>query len=292
MGPREMEKLNLSSSLLPAELTDQEFLKLSRLIYETCGINIHEGKRELLRARLSKRIRELGFTSFGEYYRYLCSDRTGRELIKMLDHVTTNLSRFFREEAHFKFLEEFFYPAFREQVAKGMREPKLRIWSAACATGEEPYSIAIHTMVNLASLPQLDLQILATDISARALEKAARGIYPLDKMSEVPSELRKRFFLRGTGPWDGTVKVKKKVREVVRFHRHNLLDPLPLDEKVDLVFCRNVLIYFDRETQRRVLENVVAPLARGGYLLVGHAESINGAIGNLRYIKPAIYRKL
>jgi chemotaxis protein methyltransferase CheR len=287
-----MQKAEVTSGLSPLELTDQEFSRLSKLVYETCGINLHRGKRELLRARLSKRIRELGFGSFGDYYRYLCSDPTGQELIKMLDHITTNLSRFFREEAHFKFLEEEFYPGFKEQVARGVRGPRLRIWSAACATGEEPYSIVMHAMMNLSSIPELDLRVLATDISTRALEKASKGIYSMEKISEVPQELRRRFFLKGTGPWDGTMKVKREVRQRVVFQRHNLLDPAPLDEDVDIVFCRNVLIYFDRETQRRVLERVVEPLVRGGYLLVGHAESINGAISHLRYIKPAIYRKL
>jgi chemotaxis protein methyltransferase CheR len=150
----------------------------------------------------------------------------------------------------------------------------------------------MHAMMNLSSIPELDLRVLATDISTRALEKASKGIYSMEKISEVPQELRRRFFLKGTGPWDGTMKVKREVRQRVVFQRHNLLDPAPLDEDVDIVFCRNVLIYFDRETQRRVLERVVEPLVRGGYLLVGHAESINGAISHLRYIKPAIYRKL
>lgn len=277
----------VSESLQVLDLTEKEFLCFSRLVYEQAGINLHQGKKELLRARLAKRIKELGFGSFSQYYEHLVGDGSKEELLHMLDSVATNLTRFFREEAHFHFLAEKVYPEFQEALKKGTQDPLFRVWSAACSTGEEPFSIAIH----LGSYLGWDFHVWATDISTKALEKAKRGIYPLSHLSEVPSWMLRRFFLKGRGPREGYARLKPEIRSRVSFQRHNLMDPPPFQEEMDVVFCRNVLIYFDRPTQKKVVESVSLALKPGGYLLVGHAESLNGAVPQLRYVRPAVYRK-
>lgn len=279
---------SVAPTLQAIELSERDFLRFSRLVYEHAGINLHEGKRELLRARLAKRIRELGFRSFAQYYDHVVTDNTGDEIVYMLDCITTNLTRFFREEAHFQFLAEVVYPEFLEATRRGTHAPVLRVWSAACSTGEEPYSIAMHARTHL----EEEVSILATDLSTRALHKALKGIYTLGRLSEVPGHMVTRFFLRGHGPREGSVRLKPEIRACVHFERHNLMDPPLLREAMDVVFCRNVLIYFDRATQKRVVQNVAEALVHGGYLFVGHAESLNGAVPSLRYVKPAIYRKL
>jgi len=269
------------------DLSERDFLRFSRLVHEQAGINLHQGKKELLRARLAKRIRELGFESFSRYYHHVVTDDTGEELVQMLDCIATNLTRFFREEAHFEFLEELVYPEFRQAVKVEKREPVLRIWSAACSTGEEPYSIAMHAMDRLSA----KVHVLATDISTRALQKASEGIYPSNRLSEIPPRMQNRFFLKGHGPREGFVRVRPEIRSCVTFRRHNLMEPPPVQREMDVIFCRNVLIYFDRATQKHVVENICQVLRPGGYLFVGHAESLNGAVPQLRYVRPAVYRK-
>jgi len=277
----------VSASLQLLELSEKDFLCFSRLVYEQAGINLHQGKKELLRARLAKRIRELGFESFSRYYEHLVSDGSGEEILHMLDCIATNLTRFFREEAHFQFLAETVYPEFQEALKKGSQDPIFRVWSAACSTGEEPYSIAMH----VSSYLGWDYQVLATDISTKALGKAQKGVYHLSRLSEVPSWMVRSFFLRGHGPREGYVRLKPEIRSRVSFQRHNLMEPPPFQEGMDVVFCRNVLIYFDRATQKKVVESISRVLKPGGYLLVGHAESLNGAVPQLRYVRPAVYRK-
>lgn len=272
----------------PLELCERDFERFSRLVYQQAGINLHQGKKELLRARLAKRIRDLGYRSFAQYYRHVMEDESGQEIVQMLDCIATNLTRFFREEAHFKFLEEVVYPEFRKALDTTGEPPVLRVWSSACSTGEEPYSIAMHAKSHL----DQEVCVLATDISTRALDLARKGIYPLERLTDVPPNMVKLHFLRGHGPREGWVRLKPQIRACVRFARHNLLDPPPVEEQMHVVFCRNVLIYFDRATQRRVIENVARSLVKGGYLLVGHAESLNGCVPSLKYVKPAVYRKL
>lgn len=278
---------SVSSSLQVLDLSEKDFLSFSRLVYEKAGINLHQGKKELLRARLAKRIRELGFESFSQYYEHVTGDGSGEEILHMLDCVATNLTRFFREEAHFQFLAETVYPEVQEALRMGNQDAFFRVWSAACSTGEEPYSLAMHA----GSYLGWNFHILATDISTKALDKAKKGIYPLSCLSEVPSWMIRKFFLKGHGPREGCVRLKPEIRSKVTFQRHNLMDPPPFQEEMDVISCRNVLIYFDRATQKRVVESLSRALKPGGYLLVGHAESLNGALPQLRYVRPAVYRK-
>lgn len=278
---------SVSACLQILDLSETDFLRFSRLVYEQAGINLHQGKKELLRARLAKRIRELGFHSFAQYYEHLLRDQSGEEIVQMLDCIATNLTRFFREEPHFQFLAQSVYPEFSKALENGGGDHSFRVWSAACSTGEEPYSIAMHLSLHWGG----DFHVLATDISTKALEKAKKSIYPTSRLSEVPSGMVSRFFLKGHGPRQGYVRLKPEIRSRVSFQRHNLMDPPPFQEQMNLVFCRNVLIYFDRPTQKRVVESITEVLKPGGYLLVGHAESLNGAVPHLRYVKPAVYRK-
>ncbi len=285
--PAAMEQKTVLPILQGLDLSEKDFQRFSTLVYEQAGINLHQGKKELLRARLAKRIRELGFGSFSEYYEHLIRDETGDELVHMLNCIATNLTRFFREEAHFEFLAQVVYPEFKQVLKHSGNQVLFKVWSAACSTGEEPYSIAIHASCHL----DCDFQILATDISTKALDKATKAIYPQNHLSQVPAHMISRFFLKGFGPKQGYVRLKPQIRSRVSFFRHNLMDPPPMQEKMDVVFCRNVLIYFDRHTQKKVVENIASVLKPGGYLLVGHAESLNGAVPQLRYVRPAVYRK-
>lgn len=283
----EIQGSSVLASLQALDLSEKDFLCFSRLVYEQAGINLHQGKKELVRSRLGKRIKELGFQSFSQYYEYLVGDDSGNEILHMLDCLATNLTRFFREETHFHFLAETVYSEFQEAHGKGSENTLFRVWSAACSTGEEAYSIAMHAASHLG----WDFQVLATDISTKALEKAQKGIYPLSRTCEVPSWMLKKFFLKGHGPRDGYVRLRPEIRSRVIFQRHNLMDPPPFQEEMDVVFCRNVLIYFDRPTQKKVAESLSRVLKPGGYLLVGHAESLNGAVPQLHYMRPAVYRK-
>ncbi|MFH0810872.1 MAG: protein-glutamate O-methyltransferase CheR, partial [Pseudomonadota bacterium] len=208
------------------ELTSQEFEQLSRLVHQQSGINLHEGKRDLLRARLSKRLRELEMKSFRAYYDYVLRDTTGREMVTLLDSVSTNLTAFFREPAHLDYLSRVVVPrlAARRGAGGGRR---LWVWSAGCSTGEEPYSIGLCLLSAISNRAIWDLKVMATDISTRALETARHGIYSAKRVSSMPPGMLPRFFQRGVGEWTGHYRVKNDVRRLVRFMRANLLEQPP-----------------------------------------------------------------
>jgi len=250
------------------ELTEHEYEKIRRLIYEQCGINLHEGKRELVRARLSKRLREGKFRSFTEYFRYVTTEEGTDELIHMIDSISTNLTHFFRESDHFTQLN-----AILEKWA-GVKA-HVRIWSAGCSTGEEPYSIAISAAEMMNSSP-MSISIFATDISTRVLKQAISGVYPEEKVSSIPKLLLRRYFQYGTGNAKGYYRIKKEVRDLVHFQRFNLMDPFPPTSHFDIIFCRNVMIYFDKKTQQGLIGKFYHTLNDGGYLMIGHSESLTG----------------
>lgn len=275
------------------ELTERDFQIFRDLLYRHAGIHLHEGKRQLVKTRLSKRLRQGGFSSFRHYYKHLVADRTGEELSRFIDAITTNLTGFFREPAHFDFLEEELYPRIRQELENGTRSARIVFWSAGCSTGEEPYSLAIHAVEHWGDTPDIRLIVHATDISQGAIRKAVRGIYPLSRVRSLPRRLLRRHFLKGTGPQDGFVKVKPHLRAMVKFQCGNLLECSPPEDEIDAIFCRNVMIYFDRGSQHRALRNLVHALRPGGYLIVGHAESLsaNKLQAGLEYVRPSIYRK-
>jgi chemotaxis protein methyltransferase CheR len=262
--------------LPPADvpITDAEFASLRDLVYAQTGISLRDPKRALLKSRLMKRLRHYRYEHFAQYYDHLKNhDPAGCELQAMINAVTTNKTSFFREEHHFAFLaERILAPANR--LALQARQPSLRIWSAGCSSGEEPYSIAITLATNLDRLAAWDVKILASDIDTEMLEKARTGIYSKEAVSALPASAVKRHFLRGTGQYANCVRVKPLLRNLVTFARINLVEPWPFRAKFDAIFCRNVIIYFDHDSQQQVLERFAQCLKPEGLFFAGHSESL------------------
>ncbi len=270
-------------------LTDNLFSKYSKLVYEKSGINLTEGKKALLQARLNKRLRQTGFRSYEEYFDYVTAPENGNELVHFLDAISTNLTYFFRETQHFDFINEVFLPEVIERKNKAGKS-RLRLWSAACSTGEEPYSLAMCLLARLDDGRGWDLKLLATDISTRVLQICAQGVYDQDKLKKVPVEFRKRYFRKlpdGSGRYEVVPLLKRIV--VVRYL--NLLKPFPFTGRFDAIFCRNVMIYFDKKTQEQIITQMTRFLEPGGYLFIGHSESLTGLNHSLTYVRPATYRK-
>lgn len=266
------------------DLSDREFNLLSRLIYECSGINLGQQKHSLLRARLSKRLRVLGLQSFKQYYFFITQcDPDGRELTHMLDAISTNLTEFFREPAHFDYLKHTLFPRLKDQ-------PAIRILSAGCSTGEEPYSISICAEEYFGAAAN-KVQIIAGDVCTRVLAKAQAGIYNASRISALSRERVRGCFLRGVGSNQGLVAVTPEIRDRVSFMHLNLAEPLDVSGPFHAIFCRNVAIYFDRPTQMRVFEGLGRALVPGGILFVGHAESLISAAHEFSYVQPAVYQR-
>jgi chemotaxis protein methyltransferase CheR len=273
-----------------SDLTEKEFLLFRKLVYDKCGINLHEGKKELVRARLGKRLRERRFTRFKEYYEYLMADNTGEELILMLDAISTNLTSFFREPKHFDFLKSqvlpWFQPSARTASLKG-----LNLWSAGCSSGEEPYTLSICLREHMVTQRSFDYKILATDISTKVLATASAGVYGQNQIHTISSQLLKQYFQQGRGEWRNHVRIKPELRKAIEFKRFNLMDPFPNRDHFHVIFCRNVMIYFDKKVQETVVNKFYDALVEGGYLFIGHSESLMGTQHRFQYIQPTIYRK-
>jgi chemotaxis protein methyltransferase CheR len=267
-------------------VTARVFRGFQAVILRESGINLSDAKRALLVGRLGRRLRELGLDSFEDYLGRV--ESSADERVLMLDAIATNETRFFREPGQFEFLKERVLPAWLEDAAQGKRPRRLRIWSAGCSTGEEPFSLA---MLLASFFPKTwDLEILATDLSTKALARARAGVWPLERSREIPPELLKAYMLRGTGPEDGKMKAGPELRALVRFERLNLAgDNWPPDGPFDAILCRNVLIYFDAGGKRRAVARLLDRLAPGGFFFVGHAESLNGIADRMRPLMPSVY---
>jgi chemotaxis protein methyltransferase CheR len=249
-------------------ITEKQFKKLRHLVYDQCGINLKDGKQQLLSSRLSKRLRRTGIDSIDEYMKVLQTDN--QEMVLFLDAISTNHTFFFREKHHFKHL----------------RKGHLNIWSAASSSGEEPYGIAIDCLEK-----GFRPTILATDISTNVLQLGEKGIYPVERANGVALPLLQKYFQKGTGKWNGYIRVKNNLKSMVTFKRFNLIsDPLPSRE-FDVVFCRNVLIYFDNVVKTKVVNKLYDALKWNGYFIVGGAESLNNINHKYKYIEPSIYIK-
>ena len=275
--------------IIPAALavSDRDFLRFQALIHREAGIWLAPVKKALLVGRLARRLRELGLVSYGDYFERVVEDEA--EKIRMLDAICTNETHFFREPRHFEFLAERIFPAWRAEADAGRRPRRIRVWSAACSTGEEPYTIA---MMLLSAFPAgWELEVLASDLSTKVLDRAAAGVWPLEKSKEIPEEHLKAFMLRGYGAQEGLMKAGPEIRGIVRFARVNLVgDDWPAGPPFDLVFCRNVLIYFERQAKITVVERLVDRLAPQGYLFLGHAESLGGFTSKARPVLPTVYQ--
>lgn len=273
-----------------ATLGNADYNFLCRLIYDRSRIHLGPDKRVLVTARLSKRLRELELAGYAEYCDLLRSAAGAAELPILIDRISTNHTHFFREEKHFEFLRDKFYPAWQANPAA--RGTTLRVWSAASSTGEEPYSLAIHLAEHLAPASSNAWRIDATDISTRVLEKARAGVYDHARLADVSDALLRRHFQRGVDEFDGQFRVKNELRSRLQFHHLNLLEPpYPFPQPFHLIVCRNVMIYFDRATQTDLVSHLTDWLVPGGHLLVGHSESLGNIAHSLKSVQPAVYVK-
>lgn len=275
---------NASATMLAeCELTPAQFAQIAGMLYTHAGIRMREGKEGLVRARLVKRLRRFGFTDFAAYLDYLAQDESRAEFAEMVDALTTNKTSFLREPSHFDYLRDVVLPA---------TPGSLRIWSAGCSTGEEPYTLAMLLNEVVPTLVSRDVRILATDISHRVLATAKAAQYSAELMTGVPPEWLKRYWIKRTQA-DGrvTYEAVPALRRLVHFARLNLMEQWPMHGPFDAIMCRNVMIYFDKETQQRLIERFWALLRPGGHLFVGHSESLTGLSHRFRYVQPAIYGK-
>jgi chemotaxis protein methyltransferase CheR len=275
-------------------MSARDFERLSEFISGHCGIKMPPVKRILLESRLQKRLRALGIASFHEYCEFLFTAPEGAgELVLMIDAVTTNKTDFFREPVHFSFLSETLLPEFFRDHGHAMGKP-FTIWSAGCSSGEEPYTLSIILSEFARRNPGFQFAIIATDISTKVLEKARLGIYDEEQIAMIPNELKNQYFMRSKERDKGLVRVVPALRSAIQFRRLNLMDEyfaIP-ESSIDALFCRNVMIYFDRGTQNKLLERFCRYLKRGKYLFLGHSETVQGFDLPLVRIESTIYRKV
>lgn len=269
-------------------ISDHEFDLFRDLVYRESGINLTENKKALVLGRLGKRLRTLGLSSFKDYYTYLGDKGGPDEVTILLDHISTNTTDFFREQGQFDFLRHELVPELQER----WKTDRLRIWSAACSTGEEPYSIAVTLFEAIPDIGSYDVRILASDISTKALDVAGKGVYGADKLKPLPYEVMQRHFLAGVGDNNGRFRVKGHLRDKIVFRRINLHEGrYPIRTEFDLIFFRNAMIYFDKPTQAEVIRKITGYLKPGGYLFLGHSETLHGTDSRMGYVRPNVYIK-
>jgi len=276
-----------------AGLSDKEFEMFRALVHEHTGISLSESKRPLLQARLTRRLRALGLATFSEYHRLLTErDASGEEIGRFVNAITTNKTDFFREPHHFRHLAEEWVPAAMTDAAKsGPRA--IRIWSAGCSTGEEPYSIAMTIREALGTAAGWDVKILASDLDTDVLARAEAGVYSVEQAAPIPQAMLSRHFLRGRGADAGRVRVRAELRSLITFRRINFLDARwPIRGQLDIIFCRNVIIYFDQPTKQRVLQRLLGLLKDDGLLILGHSESVHGLLDGVKHLGNTMYRRI
>lgn len=266
-------------------MSDNDFQFIVRLIAERSGIALSEVKRNLVYSRLARRLRALKLDSFSAYCSVLEHD-DGSELEHFVNALTTNLTSFFREPKHFEYLARTLLPALRREPV----EQPLRIWSAGCSTGEEPYSLAMT--LDEERPGKRDARILATDLDSSVIARARTGIYDAARVQNIPEATLKQWFQRGTGENSGSVRVRPAIRDRVTFRQLNLMEPWPMRKPFDIIFCRNVVIYFDRETQRRLFDRFAEQLRPGGHLFVGHSETLHKVSDRFRLLGNTIYQRV
>jgi chemotaxis protein methyltransferase CheR len=274
----------LSPRFDPPELSDRDLAAIVRLVHEKSGISLHAGKRALVTARLQKRLRQCGVDGFRAYVRHLQADSSGAEITAMLDAIATNHTAFFREPQHFRFLGDVVLPPL---MARPDSMP-IRGWSAACSTGEEPYTIVMTAIERCGDDAARRLRVLASDLSTKALSRADAGIYKAERIEELPRHLALKYFDK---PAPGFVRIVKPLRRLVEFQHLNLLDAPPPGPPMDFIFCRNVMIYFDRDVQQRVLDRLQERLTPGGFLFTSHSETLTSLRHNLEWIAPSVYQR-
>nr|WP_048831705.1 protein-glutamate O-methyltransferase [Maridesulfovibrio hydrothermalis] len=280
------------SEAAPASITpkmsEADFKKFSTLIKGEFGIKMPLSKKTMLEARLQKRLRSLGFNNHSEYCKYLFS--TGgfeRELTQLIDVVTTNTTDFFREPKHFEIMLSSVLPDLSQRIGR-----PIKVWSAGCSSGEEPYTLCMVLNEFAERNPDFKFSLLATDISTDILRKAKNAVYPMNKVEVIPLALKKKYLLKSKDRTKALVRIAPEVRNKVDFRRLNFMEPFPFKDQKDIIFCRNVVIYFDRETQTTLFNKFCSRLSKGGYLFIGHSESISGMDLPIRQIAPTVYQKV
>jgi chemotaxis protein methyltransferase CheR len=271
------------------EMTDQTFACFSRLIYDECGIQLPPSKKTMLKTRLNKRLKAKNIKNFYKYYQYVRDENNIDEKIMMLDVVSTNKTEFFRERMHFNILRERIFPEFMERADKQSRT--IKIWSAGCSSGPEPYSIAMTAAEYFRHKALYDFQIKATDLSTQILKRAVTAVYTKEELRTVSPEYTKKYFMHGKGRMKNLFKVVPEIRKKIEFYRLNLMDRVFDIEDQDIIFCRNVIIYFDKETQKALFEKFYRRLKKGGYLFLGHSETMHGISKKFRLVGPTTYVK-
>ncbi len=275
------------SDIFLKPLHDAEYQYLRELIYQYSGINLHEGKRELIRARLCTHLKKLGIDSFREYCNYLKQTASADEINKLLNILSTNMTQFFREKAHFDFLANVLPEMIQRRKKQG--SARLRLWSTACSSGEEAYSLGIIVQETLTEVSgHVDVKILATDISSGILERAILGKYSKERMQDVPPHWRAKYFKAARDSYI----VDMPLKNLIQFRHLNVVGPWPFKGPFDIIFCRNMMIYFDKATQQNLVERFSECLQEDGLLFLGHSESLVGFAPNLKYVIPSVYRKV
>lgn len=269
------------TSLQNIQLTDHEFRSFQEMIFSIAGISMTPAKKQLVGGRLARRVRHHGMGSYGDYFRLLMTPEARAELQIAVDLLTTNETYFFREPGHFDFLRD---RALAE--IKGRSAP--RIWSGACSSGEEPYSLGMILAERLGAAPW---EIVASDISSSVLAKARSGHYPMERARDIPAALLSRYCLKGVAEQEGTFLIEKKLRSRIAFMQINLNASLPPLGEFDIIFLRNVMIYFDMDTKRKVVQRMLPSLRKGGYFIVSHSESLHGVTDALDMVMPSVYQK-
>lgn len=268
------------------DFSDKDFQRVKAMVYQFAGIDLNESKKNLVYNRLAKRIRTLGMNRFSEYLDYV-EAQGEEEFVNLINAITTNLTFFFREIHHFEYLASHVIPHLLE---KNKATKKIRIWSAGCSTGEEPYSLAI--VLKEVVPAGWDARVLATDLDTTVVDTAQNGVYNVERLKGVSEARKKRWFLKGSGERSGLVKVKPELQQIIDFGQINLMNDWPIRDKIDVIFCRNVVIYFDKPTQSRLFNRYADLLPDDGHLFIGHSESLYKVCDRFELLGQTIYRKI
>jgi len=271
------------------KFTKKDFDFLRTISNSRTGIVVSDDKFDMFYARLSRRLRKLGLSDFKQYCGFIEADDSGEEVLELVNAITTNLTAFFRENHHFEFLANTVLP---KLLRENKDERKIRIWSAGCSTGEEPYSLAITLKENLPANLHWDTQILATDIDSNVLSKASKGVYAEDRVKDMSKQKLRDWFMKGAGSNAGSVRIKQDARSLIKFGQLNLMENWSVGDIKDVIFCRNVVIYFDRESKTNLINRYADNLKDGGYLFIGHSESLYKITDRFELIGNTIYQKI
>jgi len=264
------------------ELSEKEFARVIRMVYDRVGIHLKDGKQDLVKARLSKRVKALGLESYNAYLDFVESDKTGQELAELIDQITTNKTQFFRDAEHFQFMRAQLFPRLNRESRR------VRFWCAGCSYGQEPYTLSMALREAVQDIDAMDLRILATDICRPALEGAQQGAYDETEVEGISPELLSKYFVRTK---DGNFEAKQSLKKLITFARLNLMEKWPMKGPFQAILCRNVMIYFDRPTRENLISRFWELLVPGGYFFVGGSESLTGLTQPFKYVRPAVYVK-